>query len=189
VRAVALERYGKQAVGGVLAAWKTFARASLVYSSVIQNGPAHPWWLHPSGKKARILNSYDDLRWTAPYGPDRVARIFTDMAAEWGRGVDEFRAAVEHVPAARRDLRISCAALLYFRSISNQVAFHSRRENPGALPPLLRDEIAIASEFLKICRADSRIGFEASLQYFYLPLDVREKIASCRFMLKELGAV
>jgi hypothetical protein len=35
-----------------------------------------------------------------------------------------------------------------------------------ALARLLRDEIAVARAFLEICRADSRVGFESSLQYF-----------------------
>jgi hypothetical protein len=81
--------------------------------SLVQNGPEQPWWLHPSGKRPRILNSYHDLRLTAAYGPGRVARI-------------------------------SRAVWLYFRSISNQVAFHSRRESRTSLAPLLRDEIVIA---------------------------------------------
>jgi hypothetical protein len=79
LREVALECCGKTAADAVVSAWKTFAGAfeqypfsnSLVYSSVVQNGPAQPWWLRPSGKTARILNSYDNLRWTAPYGPER----------------------------------------------------------------------------------------------------------------------
>jgi hypothetical protein len=48
---------------------------------------------------------------------------------------------------------------------------------------LLRKEIRLATEFLDITRADARFGYEPSIQYFFLPLDIREKIAACRYYL------
>ena len=38
-----------------------------------------------------------------------------------------------------------------------------------------------------LTRADSRIGFEPSCQYFYLPLDLVEKAINCRWLLGNLG--
>jgi len=32
---------------------------------------------------------------------------------------------------------------------------------------------------------DSRIGFEASNQYFYLPLDLVEKVVNCQYVLDQ----
>jgi len=199
VRSIAEEVYGRDAGQLALRAWEKFAQAfeqypfsnSVVYSSVVQCGPAHPWWLLPSGNEPRILNNYDDLAWTAPYGPERLARIFASMAAQWQSGLSDLEEAVRQLPSAKRrealrDLNISRAVMLYFRSISNHVTFHSHRDDVDRLPALLRDEIGLAGEFLAICRADARVGFESSLQYFYLPLDIREKIAACRWMLSRL---
>jgi hypothetical protein len=187
-----------------LKAWETFSEAfeqypfsnELVYSSVIQEGPAHLLYFEPTGKSGRILNSYDDLAWTAPFGPAVVAEVFDEMAVAWRRGLSELRAALTEVPPAKRveaerNFRISKAVFLYFKSISNQVRFYQlrarRREEPALLKQMrdiVQEEILLTEEFLEICQADSRVGFEASLQYFYLPLDIREKIAACRFLLE-----
>ena len=37
-----------------------------------------------------------------------------------------------------------------------------------------------------LTREDSRIGFEPSCQYFYLPLDLVEKVINCRWLLEHL---
>jgi hypothetical protein len=189
---VAADLYGPPNAKAVLAAWKSFARVfeqypfanSVIYSSVVQWGPAHMWWLTPTGRQARILRSFDDLGWTRPFGPAITADVFSRMAADWQR-------ALEGLPrAVAPDLRISRAVSLCFESISNFIRFHSRRDQAAAadLRRLLESEIRLATEFLDICRADSRVGFEASLQYFYLPLDIREKIVACRWMLDRLPA-
>ena len=35
-----------------------------------------------------------------------------------------------------------------------------------------------------LAKEDSRIGFEASNQYHYLPLDLVEKVVNCEYVLK-----
>lgn len=59
-----------------------------------------------------------------------------------------------------------------------------KREEHVQVRNFIESELRIAEEFLLLCEADPRIGFEPSLQYFYLPLDVREKILWCRAVLK-----
>jgi hypothetical protein len=100
------------------------------------------------------------------------------MAEEWQTGVVELRRAGPSL----QDLGIARAVSLYFRSISNFTRFHRQRNDAA----VLHSELALAREFLALCRADSRIGFEASLQYLFLPLDIREKIAACRYILRML---
>ncbi len=193
--AVARERYGPASVAAARKAWSTFSRAfaeypysnRLVYSSPVQQGPAHPIWLQPSGQQPRILNSFDDLGWTEPYGPAAVARSFRDMAQQWAVGIKAFAGIVDSSGRAAADQRIHRACQLYFASIANQVEIHMLRSKPeeGArLRNLVGSELRIAEEFLPLCEGDPRIGFEPSLQYFYLPLDVREKILWCRAVLK-----
>ena len=52
---------------------------------------------------------------------------------------------------------------------------------------LLESEIALARQLFTLVREDSRIGFEPSCQYFYLPLDLVEKVVNCRWLLKHFG--
>jgi hypothetical protein len=45
-----------------------------------------------------------------------------------------------------------------------------------------REEESSARRLLRIVSEDSRLGFEASNQYYYLPVDLLEKILSCRWL-------
>jgi hypothetical protein len=202
---VAAELYGHKTAKRITSAWQIFSEAfqqypfsnDLVYSSVVQYGPAHLIYFEPTGKDARILNSYDSLSWTRPFGPQIVADVFAGIAATWQRGVTLLEEALQDVPPAMRllatrDFTVSQAAFLCLKSIANQVRFHASRQswkNNSAglrrMTELVQDEMRLAEQFLRICREDSRVGFEASLQYFYLPLDIQEKLVACRFMLEK----
>src|SRR4051794_20044571 len=132
---VATERYGPASVAAARKTWSAFSRAfaeypysnRLVYSSPVQQGPAHPIWLQPSGQQPRILNSFDDLGWTEPYGPAAVAQSFRDMAQQWAEGVKTFTGVADSSARAAADQRIHRSCQLYFESIANQVEIHMRR--------------------------------------------------------------
>ena len=44
-------------------------------------------------------------------------------------------------------------------------------------------ELALARRLFTLAQEDSRIGFEASNQYYYLPVDLVEKVINCRWLL------
>jgi len=48
---------------------------------------------------------------------------------------------------------------------------------------ILESEIALAKRLYHIQSCDSRIGFEASNQHYYVPLDLVEKVLNCRDLL------
>jgi hypothetical protein len=97
---------------------------------------------------------------------------------------------------AQADLRLARAAAIKFQSVANQARFVSARdalaEPSGMLSPeqrhrlrreikrILESEIVLARQLFALVREDSRIGFEPSCQYFYLPLDLVEKVINCR---------
>jgi hypothetical protein len=47
----------------------------------------------------------------------------------------------------------------------------------------LESEIALARQLFTLTREDPRISFQPSCQYFYLPLDLVEKVINCRWLL------
>lgn len=202
---MAASLYGATAANRVVRAWGLFSDAfgqypfsdSVVYSSVVQCGPAALLYFEPTGLTPRIMNSYDNLGWTQPFGPRIVANMFRKMASGWELGLKELEGAMQAVPAAQRghaatDLRVCRAIGLYFRSVANQVRFHASRERWKAsvagldsMKMLVNDEISVARQFLEICSEDSRLGFEASLGYLYLPMDIREKLVACQYMIEK----
>jgi hypothetical protein len=145
---------------------------------------------------------YDDLdRWRGPYPRDVFIAQFQKLSDGWQQALAELRRAVElaspaHRSGAERDLRFAEAAGLHFRSVVNQSRFVVARDGlakPGIKPEqreqfeaeiraILQDEIAVAKELFSLTRQDSRIGFEASNQYYYLPQDLMEKVIDCRYI-------
>jgi hypothetical protein len=52
------------------------------------------------------------------------------------------------------------------------------------LKQVLVDEMALARRLHEIQRRDSRIGFEATNHYYYVPLDLEEKVINCAWLLE-----
>ncbi|MBN2309958.1 MAG: hypothetical protein JXR94_13370 [Candidatus Hydrogenedentes bacterium] len=182
---------------------------SVVYTSPVQCGPANPLYPANTGYSATMWGfPYDHLDgWRGPYPPDVFASQFQKVADGWRRGIAELQAAVDAAPAERRadaeaDLRLARAAAIHFQSVANQARFVSARDalsTPSTtVPPeqraslraelerCLESEIALARELFALVQEDSRIGFEPSCQYFYLPLDLVEKVINCRWLLEHL---
>ncbi len=89
------------------------------------------------------------------------------------------------------------AAGLHWQSAANQSRFVlARRALAGAKTPAeaaphlseleqaLQAELAAARELHRLQSNDSRLGFEASNQYYYVPMDLAEKVLNCRDLLE-----
>ena len=102
---------------------------------------------------------------------------------------------------AQADLGVAQAAHLYFASVGNQARFIMARHALAAdelndpqrdrllkkVDELLLAEIDLAVKLYSIVKADSRIGFEASNHYFYVPLDLVEKVINCEHLRAQLS--
>ena len=114
---------------------------------------------------------------------------------------------VDHTGAKQRnvaelDLGVARAANLHFASVANQARFVMARDALAAdnvedkaradardqLRMILTSEIDAAVKLYEIVKADSRIGYEASNHYFYVPLDLVEKVVNCEYLREEFGA-
>jgi hypothetical protein len=51
------------------------------------------------------------------------------------------------------------------------------------LERILKDELTLARRLYALQSRDSRIGFEASNHYFYVPQDLAEKVLNCHDLL------
>ncbi|MCC6587306.1 MAG: hypothetical protein IT168_11490 [Bryobacterales bacterium] len=212
--AIARERYGPAGAPHVRTAWTQMSNAyreypfhvSVVYTSPVQTGPANPLYLQKTGYSATMWGiPYDDLdRWRGPYPGDVLAAQFKKIATAWNRAMPELRTAVDLAPAVRKgdvqaDLRYARAAAIKFQSVANQAKFviardafttaksdPQRRQLRSQMEALINSEIALARELYALTLEDSRIGFEPSCHYFYLPLDLVEKVINCRWLLSQL---
>ena len=213
--AIATERYGAEAAPHVRSAWTAFSdgfrqfpyNGELLYMAPHQMGPANLLYGEPTGYRATMVGiAYDDVEgWRGPYSPEILAEQFEKVATTWATGLDHFQRAVQLASDEKRavteaDLGIARAAYLHFASAGNQVRFilardalrqanlasSDRRSLRRQTQTLLNQEIAFACQLFTLVQEDSRIGFEASNHYFYVPLDLVEKVINCDFLGREL---
>jgi hypothetical protein len=213
MEAVARHRFGESLAPIVVQAWRECSTAfsafpyhgALVYSAPLQVGPANLLWSAPTGYAASMVGfPYDDLdAWRAVYPPE----VFITLLKSIADGFDAAMATAKETAATARlsqqehraltgELRIIEAAAIHFRSAALQAQFVlARRElakartSGEALDPkaTLREvvtaELGLARRLHALQSADSRIGFEATNHYFYIPQDLAEKILNCRDLL------
>ena len=198
---------------GFSAAFREFPyHGGLVYSGPQQVGPANLLWAEPTGYAASMVGfPYDDLNaWRAIYPPEifvqqfeKVADGFDRALAELGRSLARIKSATPEQHRALEDEgRVAEAAAIHFRSSANQARFvMARRAAAEAKSPesaashrkemerVLKNELALARRLHEIQSRDSRIGFEASNQYYYVPVDLIEKVLNCHDLLDSLAAI
>lgn len=205
---LAVERFGTAGAPAARRAWATFSNglreypfdASVIYRCPVQLGPANLLWAKPTGYASTMVGfPYDDLKgWRGPYPAEPFASQFEKVAEAWDAGCKELAAAVAAAPAdraedAKAELRFARAASLHFRSVANQTRFVIARDALASgrgdrsaaaaeMRRMLREEESAAVELFRLCREDSRIGFEASNHYAYLPQDLIEKVLNCRWV-------
>ncbi|MBX7259047.1 MAG: hypothetical protein K1Y02_21975 [Candidatus Hydrogenedentes bacterium] len=183
---------------------------SVMYFSPVHLGPSNPLYREKTGYTATMTGiPYDDLTtWRGPYPVDTFIAQFEKTAQGWQSGIPPLKAAGDAVPperadGARAELRYAHVAAIHFQSVANQARFIVARDKladaaqsltdeerealRNDIRNILRSEIDLAHQLFPLAQEDSRIGFEAANQYFYVPLDLVAKIINCRWLLNDFS--
>ena len=123
---------------------------------------------------------YDDLNaWRGPYPAEVFASQFEKVSSGWLRGVTELRGVTGS--AGTEDQRLALAACGFTRVGRKPSPVHPgpRRRPPGRDGSDRPERGRIARALYDLTLDDSRIGFESSNQYYYMPLDLVEKVVNC----------
>ena len=179
----------------------------VAYSGPQQLGPANLLWAAPTGYHASMVGfPYDDLdAWRAIYPPEIFISQLEKVAFGFERALQQFKNSTvrreetlskPQRQALQEELSVAEAATLHFRSAANQARFvverraFSEEKDPvlTALPrakleSVLQQEIILARRLHALQSRDARLGFEASNHYFYIPVDLAEKVLNCRDLL------
>jgi hypothetical protein len=213
LRDVAERRFGPEAAPHAVTAWKAFSRAfrefpyhgSLLYRAPLQMGPANPFWPEKTGYASTMVGlPYDDLTgWRAIFPPDVFIRQFAMMGDGFENALHELQAQTRDLDltkaqrmAIQEEMDMARVCAIHYHSAANQARFVQARDAladtvPGPeqqalldrLAGSLRSSIQLARQLHEIQVRDSRIGFEASNHYFYVPLDLAAKVINCRWLL------
>lgn len=199
------QRFGAEAAPLILQACRRFEEGfrlfpfngtSQIYTAPQTFGPASLLFAEPTGYHATMIGfPYDDLAgWTGDgfYPPDPFAQAFAEISHHWEEGVRMLAQAEPLVPAeareAFRDLAsVAETSAAHFRSTWLQISFVLRRQegNREELRRLVGAEEQQALRLLRLMRADSRIGFEATNHYYYTENALIEKVFNCRHLLQQ----
>lgn len=200
---VATGRYGKDAAPAIRRAWAGFSAAfsefpyhgSVLYNGPQHMGPANLLFEQPTSYSATMVGfPYDDLTaWRGSYPAEVWVAQFEKIQAQWDKALGEMRAAREECDADRRDqfdrdLGLAEAAGIHLSSCASQGSFvmaRGRADKDAMLRAIAR-EASLAKRLHALVRRDSRIGFEASNQYYYTPLDLAEKTLNCEYLRARL---
>lgn len=145
---------------------------------------------------------YDALdAWRGVYPADVYVGQMRKVAEGFATGSTQLRALQTvteeaHRAALEQELDVMEACAIHFESCANQARFVALRNQLASgttgsektavvseLESLLKSEIALAKKLYAIQVRDSRLGFEATNHYFYVPLDLVEKVINCQDLL------
>ena len=207
---VAKRRYGA-AAEDMVDAWYGFSKAfrefpyhiGVVYQAPVHSGPANLLWKEATGYSSTMVGiGYDDLKgWRSIYPEEvfinqlyQVAEGFDRSLATLNERTKSLTLTKEERLEFERELSIAEAVAILYRSVANQADFIRHRDQLGTvadrsgaksrLRELLLSEIKLARRLYELQSADSRIGFEATNHYFYVPDDLMEKVLNCRYLLE-----
>lgn len=190
------------------AAFGEFPFGSGLYNTPTQFGPANLLWEEPTRYPSGPVGfPYDDLDgWRGQYPPEVFIGQFEKVADGFESALARLKQAAADIDsqlqpdersAAAKEINVAETATLHFRSVANQSRFVWTRNSLAAakskeeaaplldaLEKTLREEIESARRLYAIQMKDSRIGYEASNHYYYVPLDLAEKVLNCRDLLE-----
>ncbi|MEW4562282.1 hypothetical protein AB1K70_07135 [Bremerella sp. JC770] len=200
--------YGDAAAPQARQAWSHFSDGYAeypyagMYTGPQHIGPANLLYAEPTGyAPGMVCFPYDNLkRWSAPFPPEVYAQQFEKIAAGFEQGLVHLEKAAAQASADKQafvqnDLSNAKACRLHFQTVPQQVRYILARDQlAAATDPASRDaaraklqkaldaEIETALALYPVVSADSRIGYEASNHYFYVPQDVLEKVINCEHL-------
>jgi len=181
---------------------------SVVYNAPLQCGPANLLWGEATGYRCTMVGfPYDDLEgWRAIY----PTKIFIEQLTKVADGFSNASQKLKHALAAKAgsssspewqaansEGQLMEAAALHWQSVAHQSRFIQVRHSLAEIKPLadakpllaeleqlLQAESKTALALYQLQARDSRIGFEASNQYYYVPMDLAEKMLNCQDLLE-----
>lgn len=202
---VATRWHGEELAGRVQESWEGYSRAfrdfpfhvGAVYHAPWHMGPANLLWPEATGYTGTMVGlPYDDVdRWRAVYPVEVWCGQLEKVAAGFDAAREKLLAALdgrEVGGALEEELRFAEACAIHWRSAATQARWLALRERgdlgSAEAEGYVKREIRDAKRLHALQSADSRIGFEASNHYFYVPLDLVEKVVQCRWVLRRAGA-
>lgn len=206
VSRLAHSEYGEEAAPFVLEAWRLCSESyrhypyhmEMVYKGPQHMGPSNPMLIRPTGYTATMVGlPYDNLdTWRAVYPTDIWVQLMDRCAQGFHDGTQLLQKARDIAPRKYRkaldaEIRRMQTVHIHLKSGAEQGRFIDARNRLSTakteaertkfrciMQKALETERSLIIQMLPIASSDSSIGYESSNQYFYIPLDLAEALAS-----------
>lgn len=179
---------------------------STIYTAPVHVGPANPLHLTPSGFHATMVGiPFDDIHsWCGPYPAEIFIQQLEKTAEGFAPAIELLKQAREYSPEKTRksvdeEIRYADAVRINYLSSAQQTRFvlardqyleetdpQRRAELVEEMSDLARRETVLAKELYRLMLEDSKVGFESTNQYYYLPNDLIEKIICDQWVIDQL---
>ena len=179
----------------------------LLYFAPLQPGPSNLLWKNSTGYSATMVGiPYDAIdMWHREFPLQVIREQLEWVAREFMQTTETLledtqrleSPAAQHRRALDGEAGVAEACAIHFQSTANQMRFvearnslagseddAERRRLVGILEETLHLEIELARRLYLCQQADSRIGFEATNHYMYVPVDLAEKALNCLDLLE-----
>ncbi len=151
----------------------------MIYNGPHTFGPMAPFFEEPTGCASTMIGfPYDDLDgYRACYPREILEQQFRILSEEWKKGIAILEANPDTSDKYTELCRMAKAAYCHFTSAYNHIRFIICRDNgdKAGMKATILSEQAIVTETMRLRAEDSRLGFEASNQYYYSMQDLVEK--------------
>ena len=152
---------------------------NMIYNGPHTFGPMAPFFEKPSGCKSTMVGfPYDDLDgYRACYPREILEQQFRILSEEWKKGIEMLEAHTDNSRAYTELVLMAKAAYCHFASAYNHVHFIICRDGGDkvGMKAAILSEQEVVTLLMQLRAADSRIGFEASNQYYYSMQDLIER--------------
>lgn len=163
---------------------------TMIYNGPHTFGPMAPFFAQPTGCASTMIGfPYDDLDgYRAVYPREVLEQQFRLLTEQWKQGVDMLDAHTDNSPAYTELCRMAKAAYCHFASAYHHIRFTACRDNgdTAGMKEMIAAEQAVVTQLMALRAEDSRIGFEASNQYYYSMQDLVEKQINLAYLAETL---
>ncbi len=163
---------------------------TMIYNGPHTFGPMAPFFEKPSGCASTMVGfPYDDLDgYRSIYPREILEQQFRIMSQEWKKGVEMLEAHSDTGEKYAELCVMGKAAYCHFASAYNHIHFIISRDNGDkvGMQEAITAEQAVVDELIGLRAKDSRLGFEASNQYYYSMQDLVEKQINLAYLAERL---
>ena len=156
---------------------------SLLYMSRLQIGPTNLLYKTKTNRTSTMVTyPYDDIsNWLGSYDRDTFVSSLSKLIKIYKKGIKVLSNIDSNNYLTNELIRNAKAYLINIESLLNQYLYIEARDNgSNDLKKYINKEYKLTKELYALAALDSKIGFEASNQYYYTQNSFLEKIINIK---------